>query len=121
VPPVDHFADIRDAIVKNLETSGLKVERAHHEVGTAGQAEINYWTATALTAGDTLQKYKDIVKNTVWAAGKTATFMPKPIFGDNGSGMHVHSSIWKDGEARFYDAGGYGGLSDVARWYVGGI
>src|SRR6185295_18047164 len=96
VPPVDHFADLRDTIVKNLEVSGLKVERAHHEVGTAGQAEINYVYDTMLTAGDNLQKYKYIVKNTAWAAGKTATFMPKPIFG-------------------------YGGLSDIARWYIGGI
>ena len=73
------------------------MERAHHEVGTAGQAEINYRFNTMLSAGDDLQKFKYIVKNTAWAAGKTATFMPKPIFGDNGSGMHVHSSIWKDG------------------------
>jgi glutamine synthetase len=121
VPPVDHFADIRDAIVKNLEASGLSVERAHHEVGTAGQAEINYVYATMLKAGDNLQKYKYIVKNTAWAAGKTATFMPKPIFGDNGSGMHVHSSLWNEGEPLFYDEAGYGGLSDVARWYIGGI
>jgi glutamine synthetase len=121
VPPVDHFADLRDAIVKNLEVSGLKVERAHHEVGTAGQAEINYVYSTMLKAGDDLQKYKYIVKNTAWAAGKTATFMPKPIFGDNGSGMHVHSSIWNEGEPLFYDEAGYGGLSDVARWYIGGI
>jgi glutamine synthetase len=121
VPPVDHFADIRDAIVKNLEVSGLSVERAHHEVGTAGQAEINYKYATMLQAGDDLQKYKYIVKNTAWAAGKTATFMPKPIFGDNGSGMHVHSSLWNEGEPLFYDEAGYGGLSDVARWYIGGI
>ena len=74
-----------------------------------------------LRAGDDLQKYKYIVKNTAWAAGKTATFMPKPIFGDNGSGMHVHSSLWNEGEPLFYDEAGYGGLSDVARWYIGGI
>ena len=74
-----------------------------------------------LSAGDDLQKFKYIIKNTAWAAGKTATFMPKPIFGDNGSGMHVHSSLWKDGEPLFYDEAGYGGLSDIARWYIGGI
>jgi glutamine synthetase len=74
-----------------------------------------------LSAGDDLQKFKYIIKNTAWAAGKTATFMPKPIFGDNGSGMHVHSSLWKDGSPLFYDEAGYGGLSDVARWYIGGI
>ena len=121
VPPVDHFADLRDEIVKNLEASGLVVERAHHEVGTAGQAEINYRFNTMLSAGDDIQKFKYIVKNTAWAAGKTATFMPKPIFGDNGSGMHVHSSVWKDGIPLFYDEAGYGGLSDIARWYIGGI
>ena len=121
VPPVDHFADLRDDMVRNLEASGLTVERAHHEVGTAGQAEINYKFSTMLAAGDDLQKFKYIIKNTAWAAGKTATFMPKPIFGDNGSGMHVHSSLWNDGEPLFYDEAGYGGLSDVARWYIGGI
>ena len=89
VPPVDHFADLRDEMTKNLEAAGLVVERAHHEVGTAGQAEINYRFNTMLRAGDDLQKFKYIVKNVAWAAGKTATFMPKPIFGDNGSGMHV--------------------------------
>lgn len=121
VPPVDHFADLRDVMVKNLEGSGLTVERAHHEVGTAGQAEINYRFNTMLKAGDDLQKFKYIIKNTAWAAGKTATFMPKPIFGDNGSGMHVHSSVWDGGNPLFYDEAGYGGLSDIARWYIGGI
>ena len=121
VPPVDHFSDLRDEMTKNLEASGLIVERAHHEVGTAGQAEINYRFNTMLSAGDDLQKFKYIIKNTAWAAGKTATFMPKPIFGDNGSGMHVHSSIWNDGTPLFYDEAGYGGLSDVARWYIGGM
>ena len=109
VPPVDHFADLRDEMTKNLEAAGLTVERAHHEVGTAGQAEINYRFNTMLSAGDDLQKFKYIVKNTAWAAGKTATFMPKPIFGDNGSGMHVHSSIWNGGTPLFYDEAGYGG------------
>ena len=121
VPPVDHFSDLRDEMTKNLEASGLIVERAHHEVGTAGQAEINYRFNTMLSAGDDLQKFKYIIKNTAWAAGKTATFMPKPIFGDNGSGMHVHSSIWNAGTPLFYDEAGYGGLSDLARWYIGGI
>ncbi len=68
-----------------------------------------------------MMKFKYVVKNTAWAIGKTATFMPKPIFGDNGSGMHTHQSLWKDGEALFYDESGYGGLSDIARWYVGGL
>jgi glutamine synthetase len=120
-PPVDHFADLRNDITKHLESSGLSVERAHHEVGTAGQAEINYRFNTLLTAADDLMKFKYIVKNTAWDAGKTATFMPKPIFGDNGSGMHCHQSLWSEGNPLFYDESGYGGLSDIARWYIGGI
>ncbi|MFI5626973.1 type I glutamate--ammonia ligase [Nocardioides sp. NPDC051685] len=121
VSPTDHFADLRDVMVKNLEASGLLVERAHHEVGTAGQAEINYKFDTLLKAADDVMKFKYIVKNTAWEAGKTVTFMPKPVFGDNGSGMHVHQSIWNAGEPLFYDETGYGGLSDMARWYIGGI
>ncbi len=121
VPPVDHFADLRDEIVKTMEAAGLIVERAHHEVGTAGQAEINWRFDTMLKSADNVMKFKYLVKNVAWENGKTATFMPKPIFGDNGSGMHVHSSIWNGGEPLFYDENGYGGLSDLARWYIGGI
>ena len=121
VPPVDHFADTRDQIVLNLGAVNIPVERSHHEVGTAGQQEINYRFNTLLQAGDDMMKFKYVVKNTVWELGKTATFMPKPIFGDNGSGMHTHQSLWKDGEPLFYDESGYGGLSDLARWYVGGL
>ncbi len=121
VPPVDHYADLRDAMVGNLLQVGVQVERAHHEVGTAGQAEINYRFSTLLHAGDTLQLFKYIVKNTAWAAGRTATFMPKPLFGDNGSGMHTHQSLWLNGEPLFYDETGYAGLSDTARWYIGGL
>jgi glutamine synthetase len=121
VPPVDHYADLRDAMVKNLIRVGLEVERAHHEVGTAGQAEINFKFSTLLHCADNLQLYKYIIKNTAWTAGKTATFMPKPLFGDNGSGMHCHQSLWLNGDPLFYDETGYGGLSDTARWYVGGL
>ncbi len=121
VPPVDHMADLRDQIVTDLHQVGLSVERAHHEVGTAGQQEINYRFNTLLQSGDDMMKFKYVVKNTAWAAGKTATFMPKPVFGDNGSGMHTHQSLWKDGEPLFYDESGYGGLSDLARWYIGGL
>ncbi|MEO8750943.1 MAG: type I glutamate--ammonia ligase [Allobranchiibius sp.] len=121
VPPVDHFADLRDDISVTMAEAGMRVERAHHEVGTAGQQEINYTFATLLASGDDMMKFKYIVKNTVFEAGKTATFMPKPLFGDNGSGMHTHQSLWKDGEALFFDENGYGGLSDIARWYVGGL
>lgn len=121
VPPVDHFADTRDRICLNLDRVGLEVERSHHEVGTAGQQEINYKFNTLLHSGDDIMKFKYVVKNTVWEEGKTATFMPKPIFGDNGSGMHTHQSLWKDGKPLFYDEQGYGGLSDIARWYIGGL
>ncbi|PID96261.1 MAG: type I glutamate--ammonia ligase [Actinomycetales bacterium] len=121
VPPVDHYADTRDKICLNMAGAGLTVERAHHEVGTAGQQEINYTFNTLLAAGDDVMKFKYIVKNTVWDLGKTVTFMPKPLFGDNGSGMHTHQSLWKDGKPLFYDESGYGGLSDLARWYIGGL
>jgi glutamine synthetase len=121
VSPVDQHADMRDQIVLELEAAGLSVERSHHEVGTAGQGEINYRFDTLLNAGDDILKFKYIVKNVAHSFGKTATFMPKPLFGDNGSGMHVHQSLWKDGKPLFYDESGYGGLSDIARWYIGGI
>ncbi|WP_069811742.1 type I glutamate--ammonia ligase [Streptomyces sp. TP-A0874] len=120
-PPVDHFADLRAEISLELDKVGLKVERQHHEVGTAGQAEINYRFNTLLAAADDLMLFKYIVKNVAWRNGKTATFMPKPIFGDNGSGMHVHQSLWAGGKPLFYDEQGYAGLSDTARHYVGGI
>ena len=121
VPPVDHYADLRDEISLELDKLGLSVERAHHEVGTAGQAEINYRFDTLLAAADKVQLFKYIVKNVAWKNGKTATFMPKPLFGDNGSGMHCHQSLWSSGEPLFYDERGYGGLSDMARWYIGGL
>ena len=120
VSPTDQFADLRDQMVMNLGHVGLQVERAHHEVGTAGQMEINYRFTDILSAGDELMKFKYIIKNTAWQAGKTATFMPKPLFGDNGSGMHVHQSLWKDGKPLFWGEG-YGDLSDMARWYIGGL
>ena len=121
VPPVDHFADLRNAMTATLMGVGLEIERAHHEVGTAGQAEINYKFNTLLKAADELMMFKYIIKNVAWEAGYTATFMPKPIFGDNGSGMHCHQSLWKDGKPLFYDELGYAGLSDAARWYIGGL
>ncbi|MFD7734109.1 type I glutamate--ammonia ligase [Kitasatospora phosalacinea] len=121
VPPVDHFADLRAEMSLELAKAGLEVERQHHEVGTAGQAEINYKFNTLLHAADDLMLFKYIIKNVAWRAGKTATFMPKPIFGDNGSGMHVHQSLWTGGSPLFYDEQGYAGLSDTARYYIGGI
>lgn len=121
VPPVDHFADMRDKICNVLDEVGLTVERSHHEVGTAGQQEINYKFNTLLHSGDDMMKFKYVVKNVAWEGNKSATFMPKPLFGDNGSGMHTHQSLWKDGKPLFYDEAGYGGLSDLARWYIGGL
>jgi len=90
-------------------------------VGTAGQSEINWKFDTLLKAADDAMTFKYLVKNAAWQVGKSATFMPKPLFGENGSGMHVHQSIWKNGKPLFYDEGGYAGLSDVARWYIGGL
>jgi glutamine synthetase len=121
VPPYDQYSDIRDQMVVALQAVGLEVERAHHEVGTAGQAEINYKFDTLLHAADSLMLFKYVIKNVGWALGKTITFMPKPLFGDNGSGMHCHQSLWKDGNPLFYDEVGYGGLSDTARHYIGGL
>jgi glutamine synthetase len=121
VTPVDHYADLRAEMTKRLEESGLTVERAHHEVGSAGQAEINYRFNSLLNAGDDVMKFKYIIRNVAWVNDKTATFMPKPIFGDNGSGMHCHQSLWNEGTPLFYDELGYAGLSDLARYYIGGI
>jgi glutamine synthetase len=121
VAPVDHFSDLRDEMTLALQAAGFVVERAHHEVGTAGQAEINYRFGTLLESADNLMLFKYIIKNVGWNAGKSVTFMPKPLFGDNGSGMHTHQSLWKDGAPLFYDELGYAGLSDTARYYIGGL
>src|SRR5690606_5307286 len=117
VPLTDHYADLRNAMVRNLVGVAIAVERPHHDLGTAGQAEINFRYSTLLHCADTLQLFKYVVKNTAWAHGKTVTFMPKPLFGDNGSGMHTHQSLSLAGEPLFYDETGYAGLSDIARWY----
>ena len=116
-----HYVDLRDEMATNLQNAGFTLERGHHEVGTAGQAEINYKFDTLLRAADDVLLFKYIIKNTAWQAGKTVTFMPKPLFGDNGSGMHAHQSLWKDGKPLFHDESGYAGLSDTARHYIGGI
>ena len=121
VSPVDKQADLRDDISLRLIEAGLQLERSHHEVGAPGQAEINYRFSTMVRAADDVLKFKYVVKNTAELWGKTATFMPKPVFGDNGSGMHTHMSLWQGGEPLFYDENGYAGLSDIARWYIGGI
>jgi glutamine synthetase len=121
VPPTDHYQDLRSEMTKLLLEAGIEVEVHHHEVGTAGQAEIDIRYATLLKQADHVTLFKYIVKNTAWQHGKTVTFMPKPIFMDNGSGMHTHQSLWTDGKPLFYDEAGYAGLSDMARWYIGGL
>ena len=121
VAPADKFCDLRDYMVKLLSDSGLKMERAHHEVGSGGQHEINYRFNSLMAAGDDMMKFKYLIKNAAQEAGVTATFMPKPMAGDNGSGMHTHFSLWKEGEPLFYDETGYGSLSDLARYFIGGL
>ncbi len=121
VPPMDHYQDLRSEMTLNLERAGIEIELQHHEVGTAGQAEIDVRFDTLLRMADKMMLFKYVVKNTALAHGKTVTFMPKPIFGDNGSGMHTHMSLWDGGEPLFFDEQGYAQLSDLARWYIGGL
>ena len=121
VPPTDHYQDLRTEMALTLERVGIPVEVHHHEVGTAGQAEIDIRYGTLLQTADRLMLFKYIVKNTARAQGKTVSFMPKPIFQDNGSGMHTHQSLWADGQPLFYDENGYAQLSDIGRWYIGGL
>jgi len=121
VAPTDHYVDLRDEMVTYCLRAGLDIERAHHEVGSAGQAEINWRFDELLASADDTMKFKYIVKNTAYRHGKSATFMPKPVAGDNGSGMHCHQSIWENGEPLFFDENGYAQLSDMARFYIGGL
>ncbi len=120
VPPSDKFQDLRSEMILTMERMGIEVEIQHHEVATGGQAEIDMRFDSLLSMADKLMLYKYIVKNVAHEAGFTATFMPKPLFQDNGSGMHCHQSLWKEGEPLFF-GDGYGGLSDIGRWYVGGL
>ncbi len=120
VPPTDHYQDLRAEMVEVMVRCGLHVECHHHEVATAGQCEIDQRFSTLLKSADNMMLYKYIVRNTAAQYGKTVTFMPKPLFGDNGSGMHVHQSIWKGGQPLF--AGdGYAGISQMALHYIGGL
>src|SRR5438034_11062904 len=118
---MDQLQDIRSEIVLTLESIGVQIEVHHHEVATAGQNEIDMRFDTLTRMADKLQMYKYVAKNVSRRRGKTATFMPKPLFQDNGSGMHVHQSLWKDGENLFADAKGYAGLSQTAIYYIGGL
>src|SRR5215211_7545436 len=121
VPPMDSFQDLRSEMVRVLEEVGITIEVQHHEVGTAGQAEIDMRFDSMAVMADKLMLYKYVVKNVARAAGYSVTFMPKPLFMDNGSGMHVHQSLWKGGEPLFFDEKGYAGFSDMGRWYIGGL
>ena len=121
VPPMDHLHDLRSQMALNLEQVGVPVELHHHEVASGGQGEIGIRFDTLLAMADKLMTFKYVLKSTAWEAGKSLTFMPKPVFEDNGSGMHTHQSLWKGGEPLFYEEGGYAGLSDLARWYIGGL
>src|SRR5205085_9603668 len=120
VPPTDHYQDLRSEMVLSMQNSGLHVECHHHEVATGGQTEIDLRFDKLLRTADNMMLYKYIVKNVANQYGKTVTFMPKPLFQDNGSGMHTHQSLWKGGKPLF--AGdGYDGLSQMALWYIGGL
>jgi glutamine synthetase len=120
VPPTDHYQDLRSEMVQTMIRCGLNVECHHHEVATGGQAEIDLRFDTLLQSADNMMLYKYVIRNVANQHGKTVTFMPKPIYGDNGSGMHTHQSLWKDGKPLF--AGDcYAGLSQMALWYIGGL
>ncbi|HLG74877.1 MAG TPA: type I glutamate--ammonia ligase [Ktedonobacteraceae bacterium] len=121
VPPNDTLQDLRTEMVATLESLGIPVEAFHHEVAASGQNEIDFRFNTLLRTADNLLMYKYVVKNVAKKHGKTATFMPKPVFGDNGSGMHTHQSLWKNEKPLFYDEDGYAGLSQLARYYIGGL
>ena len=120
VPPTDSQQDIRSEMVLTLEKIGVLIETQHHEVATAGQAEIDMRFAPLVEMADNVLKYKYVIKNTAHKYGKTVTFMPKPIFNDNGSGMHVHFSLWK-GDQNLFAGDGYAGLSETALYAIGGL
>ncbi len=120
VPPTDSLMDLRSEMVLNLQAIGIKVEAHHHEVATGGQGEIGFRFLPLVQSADTLVKFKYILKNTARKNGKTVTFMPKPLFGDNGNGMHVHTSLWRN-DKPLYAGDGYAGMSEMALHAIGGV
>jgi glutamine synthetase len=120
VPPTDHYQDLRTEMALTMQSCGLEVECHHHEVASGGQTEIDVRFDSLLRSADNMMLYKYVVKNVANQAGKTVTFMPKPLFQDNGSGMHTHQSLWKNDQPLF-SGDGYAGLSQLALWYIGGL
>lgn len=122
LPPADQLQDVRSAMVKTMLEVGVDIEVQHHEVASAGQGEIDIRFDEMVTMADKLMTYKYVIKNTARQYGLVATFMPKPLYADNGTGMHTHMSLWKDGVNLFWDPdGAYSNLSQAAMWYIGGI
>src|SRR5256884_1975860 len=120
VPPTDHYQDLRAEMVETMISCGIHIECHHHEVATGGQCEIDQRFDTLVKSADNMMLYKYVIRNVAYQYGKTVTFMPKPLYGDNGSGMHTHQSLWKDNSPLF--AGDmYAGLSQMALWYIGGL
>lgn len=121
VPPMDHSQDIRTEMMVTLEQVGVEVEVQHHEVGTAGQAEIDMRFDSLVNMADKVMKYKYVIKNVGRRHNKAVTLMPKPLFQDNGSGMHVHQSLWRNGKNLFFEEDAYADISETATYYIGGI
>ncbi|HBP17930.1 MAG TPA: type I glutamate--ammonia ligase [Planctomycetes bacterium] len=120
-PPSDGYHNLRSKMISVLRAVGIDAELHHHEVASAGQQELGFKFGTLVQQADSSLKYKYVIKNVAHRYGKTATFMPKPLFEENGSGMHVHCSLWKEGQNTFYEPGGYADLSDNARYFIGGL
>src|ERR1700678_1353104 len=120
LPPTDHYQDLRAEMVETMIGCGVNIECHHHEVATGGQCEIDQRFDTLIKSADNMMLYKYVIRNVAYQYGKSVTFMPKPLFGDNGSGMHTHQSLWKDGKPLFA-GNGYAGLSEMALFYIGGI
>jgi glutamine synthetase len=121
VPPTDAHQDLRTEMLLTMAKLGVPIEKHHHEVATGGQGELGYRFADLITAADYMMIYKYVIRNVARKHGKTVTFMPKPLFNDNGSGMHTHQSLWKDGQPLFYQEGNYADLSEIALYYIGGL